>query len=601
MELYLTVAIIIIGIILFVRDYFSIDTTSILIMALFIVSGVLSPEEGFSGFNHPATITLGCMFVVSAAIFKSGIIDGLSAKLIKIARINYFLALVSLSTTAAVLSAFINDSAVVAILIPVALLVCRETGISPARLLIPISFSALFGGTCTLIGTSTNILVSGYAEKLGVDGFGMFEFSLAALCLLAIGMTYIFLMGPILLPKRTPPEGAGLKKEAERYMAEIELQAESEDIDNPISKSMLVNDYKVQILRIKRKHYRVYEINGETVLREGDLIRVLVDPVNLAKLKVKKGFALIGDEEDVYDITPKDKVENKPSRPNEEKKIYEVMIPYGSELAGSSLKDLNFRSTYYASVLAIRHRKETITEDVSHVVLKEGDMMLLFASEKALRLLTADKLVVVLSEYQGKRVNYKKAIPALLIVIGVISAAAFNLTSILISAMLGSLLLITLTILKPQEAYEAIEWKVIFMIAGVLSMGKALEKTGGSDIISQYIFESLGGMDPRWTLSLIFLFTFLSTNILSSKAAAALMTPIVISLAAAMQVSEKPFLISVMFACSLTFMTPVSYPVNTMVYAPGNYRFRDFLKFGTPLNFIIWIAASFLIPMFFPF
>lgn len=599
--MYLTVAIILIGIILFVRDYFSIDTTSIIIMALFIVSGVLSPEEGFSGFNHPATITLGCMFVVSAAVFKSGLIDGLSAKLIKIAKINYFLALVSLSTTAAVLSAFINDSAVVAILIPVALLVCREANISPARLLIPISFSALFGGTCTLIGTSTNILVSSYAEKLGSDGFGMFEFSLAALCLLAIGMTYIFVFGPILLPKRSLPEDAGLKKEAEKYMAEIELLPGSDDVDMSIAQSKLVNDYKVQILRIKRKHYRVYEINGETVLRENDLVRILVDPVNLAKLKVKRGLSVIGDKENVRDVKPNDKIDPKTVTPNEEKKIYEVMIPYGSELAGRSIKQLNFRSTYYASVLAIRHRKETITEDVSHVVLKEGDMMLLFASEKAISLLTAEKLIVTLSEYQGRSVDYKKAIPALLIVIGVVSAAAFNLTSILISAMIGSLLLVTLTILKPQEAYEAIEWKVIFMIAGVLSMGKALEKTGGSEIISQYIYESLGGLDPRWTLSLIFLFTFLSTNVLSSKAAAALMTPIVISLAAAMQVSEKPFLIGVMFACSLTFMTPVSYPVNTMVYAPGNYRFRDFLKFGTPLNFIIWIAASFVIPIFFPF
>ena len=601
MELYLTVAIIIIGIILFVRDYFSIDTTSIIIMALFIVSGVLSPEEGFSGFNHPATITLGCMFVVSAAVFKSGIIDGISAKLIKIARINYFLALVSLSGTAAILSAFINDSAVVAILIPVALLVCREANISPARLLIPISFSALFGGTCTLIGTSTNILVSSYAEKLGAEAFGMFEFSLAALCLLAIGMAYIFILGPILLPKRKLPEEAGLKKEAEKYMAEIELQIDSDDVDQSISESKLVNDFKVQVLRIKRKHYRVYEINGETVLRENDLIRILVDPVNLAKLKVKKGFSVKGDKEQVRDLQPEDKLPPRTSPPNEEKKIYEVMIPYGSELAGRSIKQLNFRSTYYASVLAIRHRKETITQDVSNVVLKEGDMMLLFASEKAVSLLTSEKLIVTLSEYQGRRVNYKKAIPAILIVIGVVSAAAFNITSILISAMIGSLLLVTLTILKPQEAYEAIEWKVIFMIAGVLSMGKALEKTGGSDIISQYIYESLGSMDPRWTLSLIFLFTFLSTNVLSSKAAAALMTPIVISLAGAMQVSEKPFLIGVMFACSLTFMTPVSYPVNTMVYAPGNYRFRDFLKFGTPLNFIIWIAASFVIPIFFPF
>lgn len=599
MELYLTVAIIVIGIILFVRDYFSIDTTSIIIMALFIVSGVLSPEEGFSGFNHPATITLGCMFVVSAAIFKSGLIDGLSAKLIKIARLNYFFALISLSITSAILSAFINDSAVVAILIPVALLVCRETGISPARLLIPISFSALFGGTCTLIGTSTNILVSEYAAKLGSESFGMFEFSLLALCLLALGLTYIFIVGPILLPKRNSPEEAGLKKEAERYMAEIELLPDSDDKDQPISKSQLVNDFKAQILRIKRKHYRVYEINGETVLREGDIIRFLIDPLSLARLKEKKGFSLIGDEEDVLENS--EKPETRTVRPNEEKKVFEVMIPYGSELGGKSLKQLNFRSTYYASVLAIRHRKETITEDVSHVTLREGDMMLLFASEKTISLLTADKLLVTLSEYQGKTVDYKKAIPALLIVVGVIAAAAFNITSILISAMIGSLLLVTLTILKPQEAYEAIEWKVIFMMAGVLSMGKALEKTGGSDLISQYIFESLGGLDPRITLSLIFLCTFLATNVLSSKATAALMTPIVISLAQAMQISEKPLLIAVMFACSLTFMTPVSYPVNTMVFAPGNYRFRDFLKFGTPLNFLIWIAASFLIPIFFPF
>lgn len=603
MELYITVAIIIIGTILFVRDYFSIDTTSILIMALFIISGILSPEEGFSGFNHPATITLGCMFVISAGIFKSGIIDGLSSKIIQIAKINYMFALMVFCISAAVFSAFINDSAVVAILIPMALVVCRETGISPARILIPISFSALFGGTCTLIGTSTNLLVSGYALQSGLEALGMFEFSLAAICLLLIGLTYIFIMAPILLPKRRSTYEAGFKKEAEKYMAELEFRETCEDIDKTVQRSKLVNKYKVQILSIKRTHNWIYEINGETFLRKNDLIKVLIDPESLAGLKASSNYQLIGDQKNIIENIEEEEDEEGKKIPNnkEEKKIYEVMIPYGSPLAEKSLQQLNFRNTYYASVLAIRHRKETITQDVSHMILKEGDMMLLYASERAISTLNARKLVVPLSEYQGKKLDYKKAIPALLITVGVVSAAAFNITSILISAMVGSLLLITTTILKPKEAYKAIEWKVIFMMAGVLSMGKALEKTGGSELISQYIFDTMGNMDPRMTLSLIFLVTFLSTNVLSSKAAAALMTPIVISLASAMQVSEKPFLIGVMFACSLTFMTPVSYPVNTMVYAPGNYRFRDFLKFGTPLNFIIWLAASFIIPIFFPF
>lgn len=586
MMLYITIGIIAIGVFLFVKDYFTIDTTSILIMSLFIISGVLSPEEGFAGFNHPATITLGCMFVISAAIFKTGLIDGLSSKIIRIAKLNYVAALMVFCVTAAVFSAFINDTAVVAILIPMALLVCRETGIAPSRLLIPISFSALFGGTCTLIGTSTNILVSSYAKESGLEPFGMFEFTLPALCLSVIGLVYMFFVAPILLPKREAKELI-LKAEAEKYIAEIELKDINDDVDVSIEKSRLVRKFDAQILSIKRKHTMVYEINGETMLRQGDKIKILIDPANLAKLQEIESYYLIGDQSILDDHT--------------EKKIYEVLIPYGSVLAGKNLKELNFRNQYYASVLAVRQRKEIITNDVSHIKLREGDLLLLFASTKSLNALTAEKLMITLSEYQGTRFSLKRAIPTLLILIGVILAAALNITSILMSALVGSLLIVTTTLMTPKEAYEAIEWKVIFMMAGVLSMGKALEKTGGSDIISAYIYQSLGDLDPRITLSAIFLVTFLSTNVLSSKAAAALMTPIVISLAGAMQLSEKPFLIAVMFSCSLTFMTPVSYPTNTMVYAPGNYKFNDYLKIGTPLNFIIWIAASFIIPFFFPF
>ena len=313
-----------------------------------------------------------------------------------------------------------------------------------------------------------------------------------------------------------------------------------------------------------------------------------IHKIDLSQLKSKEYFKIVGKKD-------------KENEENTGKILYEAMVPVGSILAGTSLRKMQFRNLYNCSVLAIRHRNEVIQENISDVIIKAGDMLLIYGTKEELEQLLRYEIVILLSEYMESKVNYKKAIPALIIAIGVVTAAAFNLTSILISSMVGALLLVTTSILKPKEAYDAIEWKVIFMMAGVLSMGTALEKTGGSEIISEFVFNNMGHLDPRITLSLIFLITFISTNILSSKATAALMVPIVISLAAAMQISEKPFLIGVMFACSLTFMTPMSYPTNTMVYAPGNYKFSDFLKVGTPLNLIIWIAASFIIPLFFPF
>lgn len=588
-DLIFTSAIILIGIFLFVKDYFSIDTTSIVIMALFIVSGVLSPEEGFSGFNHPATLTLACLFVVSAGVFKSGILDGLSDSIIKLAKIHYSIALITFCLISAIFSAFINDSAVVALLLPIALTVCRETKISPSRLLMPISFAALFGGTCTLIGTSTNILVSSYAEKYGIEGFGMFEFSAAAFCLLLIGFIYLFVVAPFLLPKQTN-ETDELTKEAEKYITELRVEDDCRDINKAIINSKLIKDYNVQILSIHRNNSLLTQIDPTTTIKTNDILKVIVPPKILNTLRGVKGYKLTGENIKEASISA-----------SFEKSVYEVIIPFGSRLNEGSLQSLNFRRQFNSSVLAIRQRGAILFNKLSEVSLTEGDMMLVLASKIDIDRLVNENLVVLLSEHKKRNTNYKKAIPAILIAAGVVLAATFSITSILISGMVGALMLVTTGTLKPQEAYEAVEWKVIFMMAGVLSMGTALEKTGGAKKIAVFIQETLGNYDSHITLSVLFLVTFLSTNVLSSKATAALMTPIVISLASAMEVSERPFLVAVMFACSLTFMTPVSYPTNTMVYAPGNYKFNDFLKVGTPLNIIIWIAASIIIPYFFPF
>ncbi|MFC0603461.1 SLC13 family permease [Winogradskyella pulchriflava] len=588
-ELIISFAIIAVGVILFVRDYFSIDTTSILIMAMFIVAGVLSPEEGFSGFNHPATITLGCIFVVSGGIFNSGILDGLSHRIIKLAKIHYSIALIVFCSISGLFSAFINDTAVVALLLPIALTVCKETKIAPSRLLMPISFAALFGGTCTLIGTSTNILISSYAKKYGVEEFGMFEFSGAALCLLAIGFIYMFILGPILLPKNRGSNDEFTKK-AETYITELYVEDNCSDIDKFLGKSELVKDFNVNILSILRNGVLKHNFGMDTRIMKGDILKIIAPPSTLNRLLDYSGYSIKGNKrmkmaEDEYKSF----------------NLYEVIIPYGSSLANNTLKGINFRRQYNSSVIAIRQRGNEVYDKLTHVILKEGDMLLVLGQKEEINNLESQNLVVGLSEYEKKKTNYKKAIPAVLIGIGVVLAASLNLTSILISAMIGALLMVVLGILKPLEAYKAVEWKVIFMMAGVLSMGTALEKTGGAELIASFIEETLGQYSANITLSLIYLATFISTNLISSKATAALMTPIVISLSQVMQISERPFLVAVMFACSLTFMTPMSYPTNTMVYAPGNYRFTDFLKMGTPLNLIIWVAASIIIPYFFPF
>ena len=589
MDLLITFAIILVGVFLFVKDYFSIDTTSILIMVMFIVAGVLSPEEGFSGFNHPATITLGCIFVVSGGVFSSGILDGLSYKIIKLAKIHYSIALIVFCVISALFSAFINDTAVVALLLPIALTVCRETNIAPSRLLMPISFAALFGGTCTLIGTSTNILVSSYAKKYGLEEFGMFEFSGAAICLLAVGFIYIFIIGPILLPKNRGGDKE-FTKNAETYITELFVEDNCEDVDEFLGKTTLVNEFNVNVLSILRNGVLKHNFCLDTRILKGDILKILAPPSTMSRLLDHRGYSIKGNKR-------MKKAEDEYQSFN----LYEVIIPFGSSLSENSLKGINFRRQYNSSVIAIRQRGEIKYDKLTHITLKEGDMLLILGQEEDINNLESNKLVVRLSEYIKKKTNYKKAIPAVLIGIGVVVAASLNLTTILISAMIGALLMVVLGILKPIEAYKAVEWKVIFMMAGVLSMGTALEKTGGATLIAQYIQETLGQYNAYITLSLIYLITFISTNLISSKATAALMAPIVISLSQVMQISERPFLVAVMFACSLTFMTPMSYPTNTMVYAPGNYKFNDFLKMGTPLNLLIWIAASVVIPYFFPF
>jgi len=586
-DIAIVLSIIFVAVVLFIWERFSVDTVSILVMIALMATGILSPEEGFAGFSNPATLTVGAMFVISTAVFKSGIMNNVSKILTKAGRTNFSLCLLFIMLIAGALSAFINDTAVVALLMPVVIQVAKDANISPSKLLMPLSFGALLGGICTLIGTSTNILVSGIAEKQGLPPFGMFEMAPAGICFLAAGIIYILVVGQFIIPSRKVNLDPADDFEMGQYLAEIILLSNSKSAEKTIEACPLTKELDIEILQVTRETGAIEYPRPYTMLHAGDLLKVRCNIEKLKQLAVREGIQVKGD-------TLHEAAKNLA--------LYETLVTPGSEFIDKSLSELQFKQTYPgASVLAIRSHGDLIHEKIAYTQLKSGDILLMRSEREAISILRQSKNLLILTEFEQKKTNYTKVAATLAIVFAAMTVAATGVMPIVLSAAIGVILLIMLGILKPEEAYQAIEWKVIFMLAGVLSMGAALEKTGAAALLGQGINDALGSYGPVAVLSAFFIITSLLTNIMSNNATAALLAPIAIVTAESMGISSRPLLMAVVFAASMSFMTPIGYQTNTMIYGPGNYKFKDYLLVGTPLNILVWLLAMFLLPKIFPF
>jgi di/tricarboxylate transporter len=576
------------AVVLFVTEKLSTDIVAILVMVALLVSGVLTPSEGLAGFASTATITVASMFILSAGMFRSGAVNFVSRGLGKLARRSSALMLFVLMTSVGVLSSFLNNTAAVAILIPVVIIVARRADMSPSKLLMPLSFASMFGGMCTVLGTSTNILGSAIAEQEGLEPFGMFEFTKLGVIFFAVGVTYMMTVGRKLVPDHRGKGDLTKSFGMGDYLTDLVLQAESKSIGQPLAAAPLVEELGIEILQIQRGGDTLRP-TPETILRENDVLRIKGDLRTINDLKdragVTFGMSISWRDEDLEST---------------DTRLVEAVVGPSSPLAGRSIAESHLRDNYGAVVLAIRQHGSLTHGEFQNIKLMPGDTLLVDVPNDQIEHLTQQRVFLLVSKAGIPRFNRSKAAKALAIVVAVVVVAATGLQAIVVAAAAGALLMVLSGCVTTDEAYGAIEWNVLFLLAGMLALGAAMEKTGTSAMLAGWMIDGLGDYGPMVLLGAFFGATMLLTEVMSNNATVALLLPIAITTAQSIDANPRAFMFAVIFAASSSFMTPVGYQTNTMIYGPGQYRFADFMRVGAPLNLIFWVLGTLLIPWFWP-
>jgi di/tricarboxylate transporter len=595
MDAYITIAVILMTVVLFITEKLSVDLVAMLAMIVLVVSGVISPEDGVSGFSNKATITVAFMFVLSAALLKTGALQNLAFSVGKLFKRRYALGVATMMGVIAIISAFVNNTPVVAVFIPVVIQIAFSSGHAPEKMLIPLSYASIMGGMCTLIGTSTNLLVSGIAESYGLEPFSLFELTALGVCLSLAGMIYMFFVGNRLLPSDRRPENLQEGFQLRDYICEIKLLEGNESAGARIMDSPLIRDLNLDILEIRRNGLTFNLPQGDFVLQADDVLKVRSD---IQKIKSLKERVKVIDD-DALQVGRNHLREKNAS-------LLELVITSDSPFINKTLREIDFRRQFRATALAIRHRQSIVHEKLYGVPLQAGDIILAevkthYIPELKKRENKTNAPFVILSEDHLTDFNRRQFAIVITVALGIVLSASLQLLPIMVSVISGVLLLVTLGVISMQEMYRAINWKIIFLLAGALSLGKAMANSGLDQELAGILVDQLAGYGPWVVVAGLYLMTSILTELMSNSATAALLAPIAIATANQLGIDPMPLLVAVTIAASASFMTPIGYQTNTMVYSAGRYKFLDFFRVGVWLNLLLWILSSALIPVLFPF
>ena len=593
---FLTLAILAATLYGFVSERLAPDVTALLALLALLLTGVLTPSEAFSGFSHPATISVAAVLVLSAGVERTGALTFIARRLLAPLGRSETLLTVSIMLVISLLSAFVNNTAAVAVFIPVVVEVCRRTGASPGRVLMPMSHAATFGGMCTLVGTSTNLVAHEFALSKGLPGFSMFELGKVGLPMLVVGYAYILLVGRRFLP-RNPPGDAQPLVSADHYLAELVVRPGGPWDERVMSAGQFAQDFDAELVGLIREG-QVKELGGaglrlsahDSLLVRGELERVLA-------LAGQDGLELHRPRRLRPSDTPAPSTEE--TTQARRLPLAEVVVLTTSGLTGQTLRDARFAERYDAVVLALRRRGE-IRERPSETPLLAGDMLLVEGERSAIRALAETHGFLVVGTPAHPEARPGRLVVTLATLLAVVVAVSAGLLPIVTAATAGCALLMLTGSLRPREAYEAIDLSLVFLLAGSLALGVALEKTGVTELLAVWLAELSHTAGPFAVVACFFFVSVLVSELMSNSGTVALLGPVTLSVAAKMGVNPMSLLAAITFGSSAAFAMPVGYQTSLMIYGPGGYRFRDFLRMGLPLDLLLALLALWLIPIFWP-
>lgn len=600
-----TVAILAAAIYGFVREKLPPDVTSLLALLALLLTGVLTPAEAFSGFSHPATISVAAVLVLSAGIERTGALTFIARRVLQPLGKSEWLLTIVIMILIGSLSAFINNTAAVAIFIPVVMEVCRRTGASPGRVLMPMSHAATFGGMCTLIGTSTNLVAHEFARSQGLPGFSMFELGQVGLPMLLAGSAYILLVGHRFLPRNRPEEPVAPERSG-RYLSELIVKPDSPWIGREVKGEHLHRDHEVELVGLTRAGQALDPAALDLRYAAGDALRVRGPLERVLQLAARNELAAhrpAGRQPTAPNAPPPDEDSAAAAAAATEESaplpLAEVVVLTTSGLIGRTLKGARFAERYDAVVLALRRRGD-LRDRPSTTPLHAGDVLVVEGESEALGRLaeTPGFLVIGTPAYPEERPG--KLVIALLTLGGVITVVTLGLLPIVTAATAGCVVLMLTRCLRPREVYQAIDLSIVFLLAGALALGVALQKTGVTAALAAGLAGLAGNTGPYAMMIGFFVVAVLLSELMSNSGTVALLAPVAVSGAAEMGINPMALLAAITFGASAAFAMPIGYQTSLMIYGPGGYRFQDFVRMGVPLDLILALLALWLIPRFWP-